>query len=395
MKLRHILAVTLAVAALALLFGLPHPQAQAPNDAGAPEPNGEAAFTPREHGLSWKDQATEAFMRSDWHDSIYWYRKALEANPKDNHGWYNLACVYMYLEQQEKAIDALIAAFETGWDDLAHTRNDSDVTAILDHPKVAAAIQWVEEKAASATAPDTERRFFRYTSTGTYVAYLPPDYAESDQSYPAVLILHGRGSTETNHGNALSALLGREGVIYLAVRFPHPNIPFIGRNGIAGFEVGPPESAAEQGPEFDALTIFADAVDQSLKDALATYRIDPSRVHVMGHSQGGASAIAYALRHPNRIKSCFSHAGFAPNLLLTEENAQAASASGIQFLLTHSTGDGVVPLSASQGVAEVLKAAGASVELFTPDSTSHGFPPEVRERGRQWADQVVRGLKAE
>ncbi len=385
MKLRHILWAAGLLAALILaVVGHSGHQAQEAEPEQAP------AFKVRDHGKSWKDLATDAFGKQDWQDAIYWYRMALEADPQDNHGWYNLACVYMYVEQREKAIDALVAAFETGWDDLSHTRSDPDVTAILEEPRVASAIAWVEDKLAKAVGSNTERRFFAQTTTGTYVAYLPPDYADTDRKYPAVMILHGRSSTETNHGNALSEMCGRDGVIYLAVRFPYPSISFIGRSGRAGFEVGPPEDASAQGQEFYPFVQFADALDAAYRDALATYRIDPRRVHVMGHSQGAAAALGFALKHSTRVKSCFAHAGFSPRALLTPSNAKAAADAGVQFILTHSTGDQVVPVSASKEVADELKNSGARVELVTPDSMSHGFPPEVRERVRKWADSVVR-----
>lgn len=50
-------------------------------------------------------------------------------------------------------------------------------------------------------------------------------------------------------------------------------------------------------------------LDLMLEHVLAQHPIDPLHVQVMGTSMGGGSALAYAIRHPDRIRAVCSHLG--------------------------------------------------------------------------------------
>src|SRR5262245_60532691 len=82
-------------------------------------------------------------------------------------------------------------------------------------------------KAPQTTAPvenltNVEQHGLLQKTLGFYAVFLPEAYSKSDQRYPLVVILHGSGSTELNHGQ-LANDFGREQAIYVAPRAPYPH----------------------------------------------------------------------------------------------------------------------------------------------------------------------------
>jgi hypothetical protein len=57
---------------------------------------------------------------------------------------------------------------------------------------------------------------------GSFLVILPPDYDKSTRKYPVCVLLHGAGGNERQFGT-VSTQLGRDGVIFIAIRAPFSN----------------------------------------------------------------------------------------------------------------------------------------------------------------------------
>lgn len=110
-----------------------------------------------------------------------------------------------------------------------------------------------------------------------------------------------------------------------------------------------------------AAAMLADLVERfSVANALDAQKID-----VIGFSQGGAMAMAFAMTHPQRIHRLGVLAGFAPQQ--AEEQAARRPLAGIHTFVTHGTADERVPIDFARRSVSILEQAGAVVDYCESD----------------------------
>lgn len=168
----------------------------------------------------------------------------------------------------------------------------------------------------------------------------------------ALFVLHGRGATS---GDLLPLAheLVRAKVLVVAPQAPlELRGPF--GTGYAWYhlhEVGSPDEAS-----FDAsLSALARFVDR----AVAGYRADPSKVFVLGFSQGAVMAFALAARLPGRFAGLVALSGY-----LDPRVAGAAEATGFEELpvfIGHGSVDELIGVSHGRAARDTLRARGAAV----------------------------------
>jgi predicted esterase len=338
---------------------------------------------------SLRDQADAALGRHDTAAARQLYERWLEADPRDESSWYNLACLYALTGDRKRALDAFESSIDAGWNDAVHPTQDSDLDAIRDDPRFAAALERIRTRTASDGPRDFIRHFAPMTSRGTYIVMLPPDYATSTKDYPVCVILHGAGSSELGHGR-LADTLGREGVIWVAVRAPFA-WPTALPGGKPGFTAGPPEPIPQDDPNArEVVTDYVNWVLTCVDEVQRQYRTRKGKVFLYGHSQGGNLANVVALLNPERVESYFAEAPSLPNeRYLTIANARRMKESGVRAFLLHGSEDNVVPLASSQKIDSVLTAAGVDHQLKIV-AGDHTVGPNMLPEIRAWVERDVR-----
>jgi poly(3-hydroxybutyrate) depolymerase len=121
-----------------------------------------------------------------------------------------------------------------------------------------------------------------------YEIRTPAGYDGTSQM-PAVLFLHGRGGSMTSfQSDVYEAEADARGfvLVFWQGRFD-PTIGALSTQYVDGVNGIPDET--------DVLACLA--------DALASFRIDPDRVHLVGFSQGGKGALLIGLKNPDRFAS--------------------------------------------------------------------------------------------
>ena len=166
---------------------------------------------------------------------------------------------------------------------------------------------------------------------------LPADYNSSTKNYPLIIWVHGAG--QVGQGNATD--------LPKVLEWGVPKI--ISEGGFpANFTVGDSSfSFVIISPQFIAWPSGANVLG-ILNYAMSNYRIDPTRVYLMGISAGGGAAWEFAsvsTSNSNKLAAMISFCGaFAP----TQTLANRIAASNLPVWAFHNTNDGTVPVAYSR-----------------------------------------------
>lgn len=335
---------------------------------------------------SWRDRGMQMLGEGRLDSARFYLEKWLEADPRDDGSWYNLACVYALQGERERSLDAWERSVEAGWDDPEHPLNDADLESIRSNERFTAALKKVGERNAAKGPTGFVRHVLETRSVGTYIVALPDDYETSGRAYPLCVILHGSGSTELAHGR-LADVFGREDVIYIAPRAPYGHTSSFKGSGELGYTAWTPEDIDSLDPLYDQVPLmYADWIVRCIDDARVRYRVQGEKTIVLGHSQGAAFAYITAALYPEQIGSVFAYAGYFPDAFRTDERLRGLKDENVRLTIGHGSADNVVDPAESSGIAELLKEWNIEYALLTYEGVGHGIAPEVREHMKEWID---------
>ena len=184
---------------------------------------------------------------------------------------------------------------------------------------------------------------------------------------PLLVLLHGKGADE-NDLFALARYLDPRFTI-ISLRAPHEMAP--------GYYRWYERFDSPQGSVFDEAEIRVSRLWllQQLDEALQATGADPTQVHLLGFSQGGAMALALALTAPQKLRSVVSIAG----RLLPACAPDAAPSSALQhldLLIQHGHLDDVVPHTESLEACRYFTAQAVNTQ-FKTYAAGHTISPAM------------------
>jgi phospholipase/carboxylesterase len=181
-----------------------------------------------------------------------------------------------------------------------------------------------------------------------------PDTYSPDSPAPLVVALHGAGGGAGDwEGHA--ALAAERGIVVLA-----PDSRFGSWDLI---------TVDYYGPDVDFL-------DQALAHVFERVRVDPSRLSLVGFSDGASYALSLGLSNGDLFPRLVGHsAGFlAPGEPIVGRP---------RVWMSHGTSDAVLPVSAGREVEQRLRSDGYDV-TFTEFDGGHGIPPAIAADALEW-----------
>jgi phospholipase/carboxylesterase len=182
-----------------------------------------------------------------------------------------------------------------------------------------------------------------------HVVIYPPSQSEK---YPTIFALHGRGA-DANDLLPLVESLGRRDALLIAPRAP---FRFNLGGGFAWYEMGQdwtPHSATF-GKSLDLLRNF-------LGQVKVGYPVDPSRIVLLGFSQGTVMSYAAALLEPSSVQGLVTLSGYVP--LRSGLPLKLDDVKGLPVFISHGTYDDLIPVKFGREASELLKKAGAEVSF--------------------------------
>jgi predicted esterase len=174
-----------------------------------------------------------------------------------------------------------------------------------------------------------------------YRLFIPTGYSPSRPN-GLVIALHGMGGDENSMFDSYAGAMKRE-----AER--------------VGLVVACPKGR-------DSASMYRGSAEQDVLDVLAEvrrdYKIDPTRIFLMGHSMGGYGTWSIAMAHPDLFAALgpISGGGTATGM---------AKIAHIPEYVVHGDDDRTVPVSQSRTMVEAGKKAGASITYVEVPGGSH------------------------
>lgn len=169
---------------------------------------------------------------------------------------------------------------------------------------------------------------------------------------PLALLLHGLGADEHDLFGLAPWLDPR--LLVVSVRAPMEAQPM----GYSWFDID--FSSHPPTIDVDHVRASRDAVLGFAMDAAVRYGADPSRIWLVGFSQGAAMASACALHRPDLFQGVVAHSGRIPLAALGE--GPPPGLAGFPVLWQHGAGDPVVPVEFGHQARDFLGGFGLDVD---------------------------------
>jgi predicted peptidase len=222
-----------------------------------------------------------------------------------------------------------------------------------------------QEAPSTATAPSGQHAH-RFEKTiekrlaTNYLLYLPASYGMDDRRWPLLVYLHGGGGSGTEIDR-----LARYPLVERLER--EVDFPFV----VVSPQC-PPGRLTGHGPMGETWSEHAELVDRLIEELLGTYRLDPDRVVLVGHSMGGYGAWYLAHRYPERFAAVAPMS--APGVTWWTYRAKETP-----FWVFHGEDDQVVPIAESEAMIEAVKEIGGSVRFTRYLGNGHAIRQPFEE----------------
>jgi len=183
-----------------------------------------------------------------------------------------------------------------------------------------------------------------------------------------VVLLHGYGAS----GNDLIGLADELGPVLPDTAFVSPHalepMPFPGPPAFQWFAL------SERDPEeyINGTRAAAPALDTFLDAELARLKLAPSRLALVGFSQGTMMALHVGLRRQAPPAAVVGLSG----VIAGAQTLAAEIRCRPPVLLVHGAVDDVIPVGAIHLTCEALASCGVSVEWHVREGLGHGIDPE-------------------
>lgn len=200
-----------------------------------------------------------------------------------------------------------------------------------------------------------------------------------------VVLVHGYGA----NGEDLIGLADAWRGLLPSVAFAAPNapqmLPYEAVGGFQWFDL----TFRDAGELWRGVRQSGPALDRFIDAELARYRLDGSRLALVGFSQGTMLALHIGLRRRPAPAAILGYSGIiAGPEHLAADRAGWGAGEQPQILLVHGENDEVIPASALEVTVQSLAAAGVAASWHLSPGLGHGIDGNGLEIGGRFLSQV-------
>ena len=219
---------------------------------------------------------------------------------------------------------------------------------------------------------------------GNSLTYLlvEPDGYDSEQEYPAVVLLHGFGASMMDLAG-LSQAIEQTGYVYL---FPNAPIPMQIGPGMTGYAWTPPG----QGGGEEAAQRAEDLLEGFFAEAMERHNIGEGGIVMGGFSQGAMMTYRFGLPRPDMFAGLVALSGRVswPESLA----ANLPEHRGQPVFVAHGTQDAMISVEDARGSRDFLTSEGYS-PLYREYEMGHEINQDVMNDLVPWLHNVMPPLR--
>jgi len=215
----------------------------------------------------------------------------------------------------------------------------------------------------------------QYSVKSSLLCKVAPINAIKSDSFPTLILLHGRGADENDLLSLAPYLDPR--LLVLSVRAPFA-FPMGGYTWYEILQVGKPEEGQFK-ESYELLRNFLGDIKKQLP-------VNPNQVYLLGFSMGSMMSYALALTKPTEIKGVVAHSGYIPEE--TELHYSWNNLRNSSFLVAHGTFDPVIPVQLGRRAKELLSKTEASL-TYKEYPIGHNISEESLHDLAAWLQQQL------
>ena len=316
-------------------------------------------------------EAWQAYQQEDYKEAIKFYQQFIYHNSSESNAIYNLACCYGSLENAELAAKFLDYAYDTGFRDFPHIKQDIDFKAVKDKAVFQQTLNKIEKKWSESNNNQTETVYLENKVFQKGLISLPPHYSRK-QSYYLVMALHGYSSNANNFLKLCNSSK-RDSLIFAVPFAPYPFS--------VGKDIGYSWNLWTEDEEISKNSALASQnyILNFIEYMKNNYNI--SEVYLFGFSQGAFFSFDMILQHFDQIDGIIPFGGGFHTLPSKEEVAKIPR--DIRLFVAHGKKDKVVEFRKSKKSVELLNDNGLKVKFVEFDGAHH-VPIPILQQAFDW-----------
>lgn len=197
--------------------------------------------------------------------------------------------------------------------------------------------------------------------------YLIRKPADNNAGPPLLIMLHGYGSNEQDLFSFAQELPSE--LLIVSVRAPLS----LGFGSYAWYSINF-EADRDNFSNLEEANTALKSIDAFIDGLLDKYKPDPTRIFLMGFSQGTILSLAYALNHPGKIQHVIALSGYV-NQKLIKIPLEASNYKDLDVFASHGSVDQVIPVEWARRTPHFLDKLKIEHE-YKEYPVGHGVAPQ-------------------
>ncbi len=323
---------------------------------------------------SFWEKADDDYHAGKYEEAIVCWLEVLRRDGKDFNAAIAIASCYGLIGKDSLSALFMTRAWDLGYNSVSLIDNDHDFDKVRQCPVFKNTLDSLGKSLSALDSLEGARVYIQAPAISYYRVRLPKGY-NGKKRYPLLVTLHGYSGNLDRHFAGVIKKMPEPDFIVASLQAPHTI-----RNAPESFRWRIPEHGPEQMEQSSKMSEeYVANVIQTLK---AKY--NPSKIYLMGHSQGGWMAYNTGLRYPKLFDGLIAFGGWVDTIRIDAK--QIKNAKKLKVLIVHGRNDKSVPFSWAEKSRDRLRAGGMDVTFFDFDG-GHEMPEAGVKKVFEWIER--------